>query len=417
MSNLKGISGLQAFIEQMDTTEATLDLPGAYEQVATIQRVVNLRANGLASLPIGLFRLDSNVEVEGQEYDDVINFLRPLLYQLTANLVIYGSAYMTYYKGFLGGKPATLVRALISPSVAPQYDPYGNLTHFYRYYGNQIATLPLKDILWVWYFNPRYENYPGISPLQTVLRSAGTLHNLNIFAEHFFKNGALMPTIFTLGDGNSSIPSVITDKEMSSFRSRLQRLLVGVKNAWRVDVMRGNIQSHTIGALPRDIAANELTTLTNQEICSAFGIPGAVFRSETANYANAREDEFHFYDKTVVPEATIIIAPKINEWLKLLGYRIEFQPHLLESYQYTQLQQALTIGQLVGTVLSVNEGRELMGYEPVEGGDEVIRQYNMQDNFGNPNEKDLDTTDDDDEDIKRWRMSYEKLWDDYVTHL
>jgi len=416
---IKSITNLQAFPEAMENSESTLDLAGAYEKVATIQRAVELRAYGLSNLPFGLFAKDGDTEIAGPTYDAVSDFVKPLLYQVGASLAIYGAAYLGYYRGVWREQPMLLLRPMLTPSIAPQYDGAGNLTHFLRYANNTVMQLQLKDLLWIWRYNPRYENYPGISPLQTVLRSAGTLHNLNVFAEHFFKNGALMPTIFTIGDGNSSMPSVITDKEMLSFRDRLKRLLVGVKNAWRVDVMRGNVESHTIGALPRDVAANELTTLTNQEICTAFGIPGAVFRSDTANYANAREDEYHFYNKTVVPEAVIHIQPRLNEWLGQMGYRLEFQPNLLESYQYTQMQQALTLSQL-SDILSVNERREMLGYEPIEGGDEIIR--NSFDPMGNGNgfgdaEQGGDTglnVEEEDEDIKRWRASYAKLWEDYV---
>lgn len=416
---IKALDSLHAFQDSLDNDES-LDLPGAYERVATIRRAVDLRANGLANLPFGLFPLGSEEELSGDEYDRVAEFIKPLLYQVSCSLTIYGAAYLGYYKGILGGAPSTLIRSMLPSSVQPQYNGKGELTHFIRYENNRLCNVSLKDMEWIWYYNPRYENYPGYSPLQTVLRAAGTQHNLNIFAEKFFQNGALMPTIFTFGDSPNGMPSTVTDKDMSSFLNRIKRLMVGLKNAWRVDVLRGNIQSHTVGAVPKDIASRELMDLTNKDIATAFGIPSALLWSETANYANAREDEHHFYDKTIVPEANIFIKPKLNAWLAKINLRLEFQPNLLESYQYAQLQQAMVISQLTQEkVLSVNECRELLGYKPVEGGDEVVSTTSNEDgDFERNNipENIIDNNEIVSEDIKQWRKDYASLWDSYVSY-
>lgn len=206
----------------------------------------------------------------------------------------------------------------------------------------------------------------------SALGSAGTLQNLVDFARSYFKNGALQPTLFFLDDSAGGLPSTVTPRELETFLSRLRRILTGKNNAWKIEAMRGKVQSERIGALPSEIAAPDITALSRQDVSMAFGIPESLFTSSASTYASASMDVHNVYDLVIIPEAEIVVAPVLNRWLEMQGMHMVFQPQQLESYQQYQREQAQSVAPLVGApILTVNEARAMFGYPPIAGGDDI----------------------------------------------
>jgi len=82
-----------------------------------------------------------------------------------------------------------------------------------------------------------------------------------------------------------------------------------------------------------------------------------------------------FMANTVVPQARLVAHALNSQLLMPLGYHLEFEPHKTEVMQQSELEKAQAIAIAVGApVLSVNEGRELLGYEPVPGQDFIAEQ-------------------------------------------
>jgi HK97 family phage portal protein len=358
--------------------------------VPFVYRAINLRANALASLPFSLSRGRRELDKEGEEYITLANQIKSWLFSIEANLCVFGAAYLLIERNRYGRNPTP--RPVLPSTITPMYDPNGEIAYFRRTANTQTLQIETEDILWFWLYNLQYENAPGTSPLGSCLGSAATLHNLGRFAQQFFANGALMPTVFFFGDGCSGMPSTTTPQEIESFLERMKRVVSGIRNAWKFDALRGNVTAQQIGTPPSEVAAPELTTISRQDVAVAFGIPESLLLSASSTYASASADMYHIYDLVVIPEAETLVLPALQPWLDMVGLSLKWQPELLESYQSYQLQQAQAVQSLVGEpVLTLDEGRALLGYGPVE--QELL-------------EDDIDA-------MRAWKTMYDAMWENY----
>lgn len=361
-------------IGQQFRDDGTIPPLGAYEGVPFVFRAINLRGYSLASLPFALLRQGRELDKEGDEYIALANTIKQWLFTMEASLCIYGAAYLIIEKNKWGRNPTP--RPILSSTIMPVYDlPSGVIRYFQRTYNGESVQILPEDMLWAWAPSFANENAPGTSPLASCLGSAATLHNLNRFAQQFFANGALMPTVFFFGDGNGGMPSTTTPQEIEKFLARMKRVIGGIRNAWKFEALRGNVTAQQIGTPPSGVAAPELTSISRQDVAVAFGIPESLFLSTSSTYASASADMYNIYDLVIIPEAEAVILPALQRWFDMIGLTLKWQPELLESYQSYQQQQAQSLMQLTGQpVLTVPEARALLGYGEMEREEEELSE-------------------------------------------
>jgi HK97 family phage portal protein len=404
-TSTKGISGLdeRLWTGIGDTDDGSLTAQQAYARVAYAYRAVNIRSNAMSSLPFALLRGKNELDKEGDEYIALANQIKWWLRIIEADLCIFGAAYMAIERNQFRRNPTP--RPLLPSTIQPIYDTgTGEVSYFQRSgtYGKPVR-IETDDMLWWWLYSHQYENTPGTSPLAVCLNSASTLHNLTRFAQEYFHRGALLPTLFFFGDGSSGLPSTTTDKELNRFEDYMRRVAGGIRNAWRFLALRGNVTAHQIGTPPRDIAASELTETARQDVAVAFGVPMSLLNSDATTYAAASADMFHIYDLVIIPEAENLILPVLQRWLDMVGLKLKWQPELLESYQSYQLQQAQAVQAMVGEpVLTLDEGRALLGYGPMER----LPVY-----VSGVDEEDVEA--DEVDAMRAWKMAYDAAWSDY----
>ena len=106
-----------------------------------------------------------------------------------------------------------------------------------------------------------------------------------------------------------------------------------------------------------------------------FGVPSQLVGVPDAQtYANVAEARLALYEETIIPFLRKVESD-INEWLApLFGDNLEFSydvgviPALSERRRriYENVTQAVTAG-----IMTRNEAREMLGYSPVDGGDDI----------------------------------------------
>lgn len=146
-----------------------------------------------------------------------------------------------------------------------------------------------------------------------------------------------------------------------------RRLVTGVRRAWESVAIRSSVRPVVIGEGLEALANQQLTAQLRQDVGAALGVPETLLTANAANYATSLADRLNFYDMTIVPQ-TLLIAETLNtQWFAGLGMQFAFVPQQLELYQAAEVQKAQQIATLVGApVLTVNEGRALLGYAPLE---------------------------------------------------
>jgi hypothetical protein len=345
--------------------QASLNPAEAYAGVAYLYRAIHLRAGAVARVPFALRRSGRGpreVKKDTTLYRQVQAVLRDALFLVEADLCMFGAAYWRIETNGVG-RNATIRRYLPS-TITPQWDAMGNVVSFKRRINGKEMSVPAEEMVWWWEPNFTAETGPGPGPVQVALRNAGVLFNLDLFADTYFSRGAVKQTAFFVGgQGVGGMPQVVPPEEAKKIEHWWSRTVRGVASSWRAMVMRYGIQPFQFGTDPKDIAAPELTEINERHIAVAFGIPVSLLNSQASTYASAAVDDFHFYDKLIMPRYASLMSG-IQRFLDFWQVTLEPQPHLLEAYQSYQLEQSKAIAPLVGKLYTLDEAREWAGLPP-----------------------------------------------------
>jgi HK97 family phage portal protein len=324
-----------------------------YETIPWLYRAVNLRADALANLPTSWER------ITGEPLESAPRL--PFTFDLphTLNLIegwlsLFGSAYL--FKGFNAARRVKSLRPLHPRTVTPIYDAERGLTGFERQAAGTRVALGLDELVYLWLPSRRAELGPGAPPAQAALAAAGMLRAADQFADSYFQHGAMMPTLI-------SVDGMPPAAEIEKLETWAARAMAGVRNAFRTIALRAQVSIQPLSGSVElgKLALPELTDKKREDIATALGVPQSLLFSSASTFATARQDDLHFYDKTVIPQARRIEAALNAQLFAAYGLRLRFRPDRLEMYQELEAQKADKLATLVHSdILSVAEARALL---------------------------------------------------------
>jgi HK97 family phage portal protein len=355
MAEIKTVS-LNKFVEFLQQDGDILPVERAYNDVGWFRRALDIRSDAVSRMPFAIYRGENEIATESPTdlIDPEINILSLLDY-LASDLDMYGAFYALYETNQFNRNGAW--RRLHPKTITPQYNANEGLTGFRRSFGNQSQTFAVDELLYVWMPNREAETGNGTGLAKAALRAATALSNVETFQAKFFEQGALNPTVLTIKNFNNYADS---DKKM--LRTLFERMMSGVKNAFRIVPVGEDVQAVNLMQPLRDMAMNELTVSQREAIATALGVPQSLLFSNATNFATATQDDINFYDKAIVPFCRMIERQLNQRLFDLYGYRFEFQPQRLEVYQQMEATKVDKLAVMLDRdVIDVNEFRELMG--------------------------------------------------------
>lgn len=359
---LKTLS-LDRFIEFLGDTD-TLPVQRAYDDVGWFRRGIDIRTSATRDYPFDLIRGEEALATEAPEthteLDPVLNIFY-LLDEMSADLDMFGCFYAIFETNRFNRNGKW--RRLYPKSIEPQYDKAtGEITAFKRRVNNQHIMLDPDDILHIFMPNRSAEVGHGHGVGYSALRAATTLDNITKFQGAFFENGALSPTIVTI-DGYHTL----SQDEQGRVKSVFQRMMQGVKNAFKIIPVSGNTTVSTLMQPLNEMSMDVLTNQQREDVSTALGVPHSLLFPNAANFATASQDTLNFYDLSITPHVRMI-QQQLNERLYApLGYRLSFMPERLEVYQQLESQKADKLAMLFDrNVITLGEFREQMGLPPIE---------------------------------------------------
>ena len=126
------------------------------------------------------------------------------------------------------------------------------------------------------------------------------------------------------------------------------------------------MEAVTIGEGLESLANRALTDEAREEIATALGIPHSILFSNAANFAVSEKDDFHFYDKKVVPDCLFIQSVFNEQVLAPFGYKLRFLYQTLDVFQEDEKERAASL-QFLTQVLEKGQiaevGMDILGYE------------------------------------------------------
>jgi len=240
-------------------------------------------------------------------------------------------------------------------------------------YRSQHRTIPLKleEIVHFKLYDMRTP-FKGAGLVDAIRDEMGTSRKALRYHEKHFGGGLLQDLMFldkTL-DG-------LTEEQREVFLESVHAKSGGAEKAGEAPLIPGGIEIHERPSKLKDMAFGELVKFNREQIYAGCGIPpsvGGIY--EYANYANALIQEKGFWQNTVRPFLSLIELTIKHQILDRFWMdermEVEFDVSNVSALQEDALQQSQRLRQATGKpYITVNEAREEIGKEPIEGGDEL----------------------------------------------
>ena len=319
-----GIGKLDEFMEWVlrQSSGADSDTATAYQRVAWMFRGVELRAQGVSTIPFIIEDANTGKEIDNSTaYKNVVEFLpRPkaLLKLTEASRTLTGTAYLANARNRIMTKS---VRFLVPTSIRPKITSDG-LEYFERDTERGTVQLDTDAVVYSWMLDAFVElGPPKAYPAQAALSAAGVLLNLDRFVEMFFQRGAIKATILGV-QGNPP------KEERAKIKAFWQDLMTGIKNAFAAEVYNVEaIKPVVVGEGVKELENQALSEEKRHDIAGALMIPQTILFSGDASGIGGggvvTQDALNFLNQCVIPEFDAI-AEDWNEQLFLPnGYRLK----------------------------------------------------------------------------------------------
>jgi len=287
-----------------DLGASPADLARAYVSAVWAYRCIKLRADAVASVPLGL--LDRNgAPLDDHPLLDLLRDVNPttmnlgdLLRATEAAYNIWGVAYWLKVRTAGPSSARNGVRWLVwlnPQTVEAITDPAHGVVAYRQTVGAQTQEFRPEDVIVFRNFDP-FDDLGGLSPLAVALSEVNADLNAARFVAAFFANDARPAGLLTSD-------SPLHESEMERVRTWWERLFQGARNRWKTGIVASGLKWQTITFPPTDLALAELRAEDRRAICAVFGVPpGLAGAWESATYATAREQKASFYEDTVLPQ-------------------------------------------------------------------------------------------------------------------
>ena len=344
-----------------------------YENIEIVNRGVNMIVDDVAEIPatvVGALRTPGIVKgvkrarvelllnVEPNPFQDVSSFKRALItdYLLDGNIFIYYDGAHLYHL------PADKVRI------------HGDRDTFIEKFSYNKTDFSPNEIIHV-KDNSFYSIYRGVSRLKPALRTMQLMSNMRQFQDNFFKNGAVPGLVLK---SPNTLSEKIKERMIQSWTVRYRPDSGGRRPL----ILDGGIEidSYTNTNF-KDLDFQDAITKNEAIILKALGIPPIMM--DSGNNANIRPNMRLYYLETVLP-----IVKKMNHALcRYFGFMIKedvsevpaLQPELRDAAgYYTALVN--------GGIITINEARDRLGYDLMDGQDDIRVPQNIAGSAANPSQ-------------------------------
>ena len=345
----------------------------AYEDLEVVNRGVNMIVDDVAEIPTTVSRANSfkgvvpgikrsKVDVllnkAPNPYQDINSFKRNLI----TDFLIDGNIFMYFDGAHLYHLPATDVTI------------HGSKETFIEKFTMRDITFSPDEIIHI-KENSFHSIYRGVPRLKPALRTMILMKSMRKFQDNFFQNGAVPGLVLK---SPNTLSEKIKERMLASWQARYRPDAGGRRPL----ILDGGIEVDSISNVNfRELDFQSAIQENEKIILKALGIPPIML--DSGNNANIRPNMRMYYLETILP-----IVRKINYGLeRFFGFELSedisnipaLQPELRDSSAYyTSLVN--------GGIITAAEARDRLGFEPIEGTEEIRVPANIAGSAVNPDE-------------------------------
>jgi len=359
--------------QKESSREPTFSYERYYEELEIVNRGVNMLVDDVAAIPtlvqgeyknpgivkgVKRAKVENLLNYEPNPYQDISTFRRNLItdYLLDGNIFIYFDGAHLYQL------PADKVTIHADKKTYVEKYTYQDI----EYSPNEI--IHVKE-------NSFYSLYRGISRLKPAVRTMRLIYQMRTFQDNFFKNGA--------------VPGLVLKSPNTLSEKIKERMMVSWQTRYRPDtggrrplILDGGLEVDSLTDTNFKDLDFQNSILENEKIIlKALGIPPILL--DSGNNANLRPNMRLYHLETVLP-----IVKKLNHSIeRYFGFGIKeditdipaLQPELRDSAAYyTSLVN--------GGIISPNEARDSLGYDEMDGAEDIRVPANIAGSATNPEE-------------------------------
>jgi HK97 family phage portal protein len=222
-------------------------------------------------------------------------------------------------------------------------------------------------------FNP-LDDWYGMSFIEAAAYGIDLHNTSNAHNKALLDNGAAPSAVITY-QAEDGTP--LTDTQFYRLKQEIEEEYTGARNAGR-PLLLENITWQSLGFSPRELDWLQGKNATAREIGRVFRVPAQMLDIEgSQTYANMEQAKLGFWEDAVIP-ILVKIRDALNQWLVpfygkelYLDFNLDDVSALIprRAERFERNVKAVDVG-----LLTINEAREDLGYEPVDGGDVILIQ-------------------------------------------
>ena len=355
--------------------ERIINYERAYEDLEIVNRGVNLIVDDASEIPISVggqvqgmnsvvkgikrSRVDLLLNKEPNPFQDISTFRRNLVtdYLLDGNIFIYFDGVHMYHL------PANKMTVHASDT-----------TYVERYTFNEVIDYKPSEIIHV-KDNSFYSIYRGVSRLRPALRTMVLMRSMRDFQDNFFKNGAVPGLVLK---SPNTLSEKIKERMIQSWTARYRPDAGGRRPL----ILDGGIEIDKVSNINFKELDFQAAIAENEKIIlKALGIPPIML--DSGNNANIRPNMRMYYLETILP-----IIRKTNFAMeRFFGFALSEDITNIPALQPELRDQSQYYSALVNTgIISPNEARDALGFEAIEGYDDLRVPANIAGSAANPDE-------------------------------
>jgi len=323
--------------------------------------------SGRASVSQKLVRSDDVEEVTEHVLVDLLDTVNAeldgfTLLELTdLYMEVVGSAYWWLPRNPLGVPDNIWI--LPAQNVSPQYKN-GKLVGYEYGAGRDKAQYGVDDILPFHMPNLVNPYHEGLAPLRAAYESVHLEEQGRAFYQNLMDNQA-RPDVIISPKGEDGMQ--LGDAEATRLERRFQRKHQRANGQGSM-VVSDAIDIKVLTIPPKDAEAALMHGLTKEDIANAFGVPMSLLQTKDVNRANAEAGHYQLARNAILPRCRRLEQRLTQRFAMLFDPRLflAFDDPVPESRELALTERSAS---LANGLISINEGRQELGREPIPEGD------------------------------------------------
>ena len=366
----------QEFYEHKTTSsrEPITQYKKAYEELEIVNRGVNMIVDDTAEIRtkvgtaikgrsivknIKRAKVDLLINQEPNPFQDINTFRR----NLVIDFILDGNIFVYYDGVHLYHLPSD--KMTINASESTYIESY-TFQRDLVYKPSEI--IHIKE-------NSFFSIYRGVPRLSPALRTMQLMTSMRKFQDNFFKNGAVPGLVLK---SPNTLSEKIKERMLQSWSTRYRPDAGGRRPL----ILDGGLEVDSISNVNfKELDFQGSITENERIILKSLGVPPLLL--DSGNNANIRPNMRLYYLETILP-----IVRKINfAYERFFGFQLEEDLTNIPALQPELRDQSQYYSSLVnGGIITPNEARDAIGFEPIEGNDELRIPANIAGSASNPDE-------------------------------